>query len=148
MQSVEIYGLYCPDTGAIRYIGKANNTGERFKSHLRDSRKRKTPVYRWISGLLEQSKEPICEVLAVVPAEKWENAEIDIIHQARTDGCDLLNVAKGGNEPKRRTDRLGQLIHKLGIFLHHGHCTDATKAKMRFAANKHPHIFPAKWAAL
>jgi len=43
-----IYALTDPSTGEVRYIGKANDPSARLKSHLMDSRRRNTPVYRWI----------------------------------------------------------------------------------------------------
>ena len=146
MAKVDIYGLYCPDSGAIRYIGKANCSAERLKSHLRDSKKRKSPVQRWISDLLKDGKRPILEVLITVHQAEWEMAERDIIFQARSEGQNILNVANGGNEPRRRKDRLAYLVHRLGIELRHGHVSEATKAKLRQAYSKNPHLFPKSWA--
>ena len=52
MEKVEIYALLCPNTKDVRYIGKANDSEKRLKSHIRDSRRRNTPVYCWIKKLL------------------------------------------------------------------------------------------------
>jgi hypothetical protein len=50
-ETAEIYGLLDPRDGKLRYIGKAVCAAKRLKSHLRDARKRDTPVYRWINEL-------------------------------------------------------------------------------------------------
>lgn len=55
---VDIYALCDPDTGDVRYIGKANCAQLRLKSHLRDARIRKTPVYCWINELLAKGLCP------------------------------------------------------------------------------------------
>lgn len=35
LEKVEIYGLYDPDTGALRYVGKANNAANRLRFKMR-----------------------------------------------------------------------------------------------------------------
>src|SRR5258708_1122020 len=47
----EIYALRCPLTDEIRYIGKANNGKKRLASHLKDSRRRNTPLYSSLKKL-------------------------------------------------------------------------------------------------
>lgn len=39
-------------------------------------------------------------VIAAVPSNLWEDAERDVIANARKIGLNLLNVAEGGNAPK------------------------------------------------
>ena len=39
MKLIAIYALREPDTGEIRYIGKATDAMARFKSHMRDRQK-------------------------------------------------------------------------------------------------------------
>lgn len=71
----EIYGLFHPITGELRYIGKANDSNERFKGHLRDSNRRNTPVYQWIRSLLEIRLIPEMRILEVCESS-WQDAEI------------------------------------------------------------------------
>lgn len=92
-----IYGLTCPDTGSIRYIGKANNLAKRLASHLRDARTRTTPVYCWITKLVSDGKRPGLVVLE--DAQDWVEAERRLIAVSRARGDRLLNVADGGDEP-------------------------------------------------
>lgn len=61
MEQVQIYALRDPRDGNLRYIGKANNAEKRLKSHMKDSRHRKTPVYAWFRKLAAQA-----EVLAAI----------------------------------------------------------------------------------
>lgn len=94
--TAEIYALKDPGTGEIRYIGKANDSAKRFKSHIRDSRHRNTPVYCWIRKLISQNSLPLMEVLETT--EDWKSAEIRLIAEYRKTHR-LLNVADGGDEP-------------------------------------------------
>ena len=99
-----IYGLTCPDTGSIRYIGKANNPEKRFASHLRDARTRTTPVYGWITKLVNDGKRPGLVVLE--DAQDWVEAERRWIAVSRARGDQLLNVADGGDQPGCRPEVL------------------------------------------
>lgn len=95
----EIYALLCPDTRQVRYIGKANNSVKRLKSHIRDSKTRDTPVYRWFRKLSAENKVPICIVLEVATDGNWQDVEKRLIKEYKNKGAKLLNVAEGGDEP-------------------------------------------------
>lgn len=71
----EIYALKDPDTGEVRYIGKANCHKKRLKSHVRDSHRRSTPVCNWVAKLVMENKIPLIEVLAIVEDDQWEKEE-------------------------------------------------------------------------
>jgi hypothetical protein len=47
-----------PATNEVRYIGKANDSMKRLKTHIRDSRRRNTPVYSWIKKLASKGLVP------------------------------------------------------------------------------------------
>lgn len=93
MGAASIYGLFDAD-GALRYIGKANDPQARLKSHLRDCRRRKTPLYDWIN----KHGVPEMRVLEA-NCEDWRESERRLIAEARQRGEKLLNVADGGDEP-------------------------------------------------
>lgn len=99
MANVEIYGLLDPESGRLRYVGKAKNSGERLGRHVRDSRRRNTPVMRWVRGLADAGLAPDVIVLDVVPDSRWDEAERYWISRARERIPDLLNVAAGGVGP-------------------------------------------------
>jgi hypothetical protein len=160
-----IYGLCCPDTSVVRYIGKANDPAARLKSHLRDARRRDTPVYRWIRKLAAVGKAPTMMVLEADCAD-WKASERALIAKYRAAGR-LLNVADGGDEPfcspeQRRKNgaanaamirsdplrrRIWEIKRMIGYGLKRGEVSEAAKAKLRAAAQKAPHLF-GQWAAI
>lgn len=163
---VYIYGLHDPDTGELRYIGKANNLKKRLASHIRDSRARDTPLYMWIRKLTAQGKCPEIRLIAESDADSWESVERAQIAAARESGLWLLNLAKGGNQPfcpietaranaialnKRLNDatdkekKIAAVKRRMGQFLRAGVVNERTKEKMRYAAIRWPEHF-AKWA--
>jgi hypothetical protein len=95
---VEIYSLRCPESGEIKYVGKANDALRRFRGHIRDSRRKNTPVCRWISSLAAKNTLPLLEILEQVPESQWKIAERNHIAKHRASGF-LLNLSKGGNQP-------------------------------------------------
>jgi hypothetical protein len=139
----EIYALTDPD-GSIRYIGKANSARARLKGHLHDARRRSTPVYAWIRKLAEQGQSPGFIVLETCP--DWQEAERRLIALYRANGCRLLNIAEGGDEPhcpasvraangranaRKRDKRKWALLRDLGAAIRRGQISEQTKSKMR-----------------
>lgn len=101
---VEIYGLHDPDTGELRYVGKANNAAQRLKSHITNCHRVHTPVTSWIAALLKAGKLPVMKVMEVVAKDEWEAAERRLIAQHRLT-AKLLNVADGGAVPHQTRDQ-------------------------------------------
>lgn len=155
----EIYGLYDPRTGALRYIGKANDATKRLKSHLRDASRRDTPVYRWLRKLRADGLAP--QMLVLEAAKDWREAERRLIALSRARGDSLLNVADGGDEPfcspelrKGNAVALNMRIandplqwwlreakRRLVTASKHGYLSESTTAKLRQAAVKRPDLF-------
>lgn len=169
-EMVDIYALRDPRDGRVRYIGKANSAADRLRSHLRDSRRRDTPVYRWIRKLLAAGHAPLVEVIWRVPADGWQEHERNAIAFAVERGHKLLNVAPGGDEPfcppeVRRANglasaarmrrchadpkwrRVWELNRHIGQRVASGTLSEAGRAKIRLAAQKAPHLF-GRWANL
>lgn len=158
----QIYALCEPDTGQIRYIGKANDAARRFKGHLRE-RRRQTPVYRWIGALRARGLVPKLSVIETCPPDEWRNRERVLI--AAHPG--LLNLAEGGDEPfcpsevrasngrataaKIHGDPMRKQVwalkRRIGSALRDGYVSERAKAKLREAAAKCPQLF-AEYAAL
>jgi len=143
---IEIYGLFDPKTGELRYIGKSNNSIKRLASHLRDAKRRKTPLYCWINKLLLSGREPVCKVFISVKEDVWRSAEIFAINTARSEGIRLLNVADGGDEPycsrevrrqngiktsQTRDQEKTRIMMFLSQALRGGYVSEFTKGKMR-----------------
>jgi hypothetical protein len=159
-RKVEIYALTDPNTGETRYIGKANNAQVRFAGHLRETR-RKTPVYCWIRSLRVKGQIPGLKIIAVCDQSDWQTVEKRAIAYARSTNAKLLNVADGGDEPycakevraengrKSALSRINTplkariyfLKKTMGDLLKGEHVSEATKAKLRYAARKRPDLF-------
>lgn len=104
IDKIELYGLFDPDTDELRYIGKADNSVKRLKTHLWDSRTAKRPVCQWIKGLVESGRTPRMQVLEVVDREEWEDAEKRLIALHRKTAR-LLNLADGGAMPSQTKEQ-------------------------------------------
>lgn len=104
-----IYGLLCRDSGQLLYIGKANDPNARLKSHMRDARRRNTPLYAWI-------RKHGCPKLVVLAAgcESWAEAERKAITLARNLGVALLNLADGGDQPMQQSaEKLAESARRM-----------------------------------
>lgn len=96
--AASIYALVDPDSGELRYIGKANSPASRLKTHISDARQRKRPVHHWINKLLSQGKAPDMVVIRD-GCKDWKEDEKELIASGRAAGYRLLNLAEGGDAP-------------------------------------------------
>ena len=154
---VSIYGLY-DQTGALRYIGKANDPNARVKSHIRDSRRRNTPLYSW----LRKHGLPTMRVLHVCSeGQDWREVERTMIAHARDDGEALLNLADGGDQPmcsnavcranairlneqlnlNPKAKRLQGIKRQVANGIKNGTMSEASKQKFRDLAMYAPEVF-------
>lgn len=156
-----IYGLF-DASGALRYIGKANDPKARLRGHMREATngRRRTPLYDW----LRKHGLPAMQILEADCAD-WQASEKRLIAEARTRGDKLLNLADGGNEPfcsiavrsangrnlveRLRADKnlhaLWFAKRTLGWALRRGQLLNCTREKMRLLAVKLPSMF-GEWA--
>lgn len=133
-EMVDIYGLFDPDTGDMRYVGKAKKCNERFVRHLQEARTEDRPVHRWIRKLASVRNLPTLQLLECVPVSEWEQAEKRWIAFHRK-GCDLLNLADGGNLPsmtKAQRIKSGYAMN-LKIQAHHPQQREFILAKSMLA---------------
>jgi hypothetical protein len=168
----EIYALKDPATLEVRYIGKANDSRKRLLSHIRDSRRRNTPVYAWMRKLARAGMVPVVEVVAVCREAEWPETERRLIAQYG-ECCNLLNLAVGGEQPfcsveqraengrrnaraihddpkARRIWELKKFMGQSLKFLKSNGLTDTYNRgvrKLKYAAAKNPELFGA-YAAL
>jgi len=87
-----IYALAESNSNNIRYVGKADDVQQRFKSHLLD--KRKTHKASWIKSL-DKNIEFI--ILDEVDRDNWQFWEIYWISQCKAWGFNLTNHTIGGD---------------------------------------------------
>ena len=113
MTSTHIYTLSCPDTGAIRYVGKANDLQARLRGHLSCAGRERTRKANWIRSLVRQGKRPTIESIDVVPDSQWQFWEQHWVQVLG--GCwgfDLTNGDAGGLGTGRCTPELAEKISK------------------------------------
>lgn len=113
-----IYGLVCPFTGDIRYIGKTERRIEiRLSAHLAESRvkSKQSHKHRWIRKCLAEELVPSAIVLEEVPAGvRWQDRERAWIARAVEMGIPLVNQTKGGEgldlfDPEERARYIAKL---------------------------------------
>lgn len=105
-EEICIYGLAHPDTGELRYVGKARDMRKRLQSHISESKTRRRPVNCWIAALAKSGNTPEIFEISKVSADKWEDEERHLIAYFRSVGANLLNLADGGDQPKTSKEQL------------------------------------------
>jgi len=84
-----IYGLKCPFTNDIHYVGKSSRGMTRPKQHMTGSHSEK--IQEWVEGLTLLGYRPIVEVLEECNKENLDEREFWWINKCVSDGCILLN---------------------------------------------------------
>jgi len=99
-----IYALYDPrEPEEIRYIGKANNPRARLNSHISESLRIETPIWKadWIRTLISDGLKPEMKVLEEVSYDisiEWEDREVYYIAYYFSKGHRLENSTLGGSD--------------------------------------------------
>ncbi len=102
-----IYTLLCPETKAVRYVGKASNLKARLRQHRYEAKSARINSHKctWLRSLFRKGVEPIMEVDCIVPdGECWKQTEVRRVAYYLSIGCDLTNGTKGGDEPGELTE--------------------------------------------
>lgn len=94
-----IYALCEPDTGEVRYIGKADRPKVRVTEHLREAKKfPNTNKSQWLALFRPRRARPGLIILQEVPHAGWQDAERYQIWLAKSCGVRLTNETPGGYE--------------------------------------------------
>lgn len=90
-----IYAL-TDEIGNIRYIGKSNNVESRYKSHLKESKNKKTHKEKWINSMINRNLKPDYFILEECIFSDWIFMEEYWIAQVKAWGFNLTNGTIGG----------------------------------------------------
>jgi group I intron endonuclease len=119
METTYIYTLSCPETLAVRYIGKANNPKTRLSAHLSPkSIAKNTYSARWINSLVKKGLKPVLNIIEQVDFDKWQEAETKWINHYKGLGCKLCNLTDGGEglvNPSEETKEKQRANNKRNI---------------------------------
>lgn len=97
MNKTFIYVLKHPETGEVRYVGKAKDPRDRYHSHIHASKSSsKLPVVRWIAKLKQDGLLPIMEMIELTPDENFAKREQAWVAHYRSKVSSLLNITEGG----------------------------------------------------
>jgi hypothetical protein len=93
---MKIYGLVCPTSKQIRYIGVTKySLKKRLNEHLREN-KSKTYKQKWIKSLLNKGLKPNIVLICLTDESNWIEAEKYYIKLFKTNGFKLTNTSEGG----------------------------------------------------
>lgn len=90
MRKYLIYGLYCPFTDELHYVGKSTCGMVRPLEHLTKSHSEK--INEWVAQLKRIGYVPIIKVLEECNEENIDDRELFWIKESKNNGCYLLNV--------------------------------------------------------
>lgn len=98
MKIYQIYGLYCPFTDQLRYIGATSmSLKRRLLYHGYRARKQNSKRDIWLRSLMPL--KPIIQPIEVCDESNWEEKERYWISKFRDEGFDLVNNSGGGKGP-------------------------------------------------
>ena len=93
---VKIYGLICPVSKKIRYIGKTSKSlKQRLKQHLSET-KQTTYKQKWIKSLKDKNLYPEIVLINNVLESDWIEKERFYIKLFKDCGFKLTNISEGG----------------------------------------------------
>lgn len=96
----KIYKLIDPRDGTVRYIGfTKGKLQKRLRSHIRESKQRKTHKHHWINSMLDMGFIPEIKIVKFLPLctkEPWQYWEMYYIKKYKDRGCNLVNATEGG----------------------------------------------------
>jgi hypothetical protein len=106
--NIFIYGLVCPKTNEIRYVGKTKQTlKKRLQQHLWVGNKKHNPhKYNWINQLKNDNLKPIIIKIELCNKNNWVEREKYWISQYNN----LTNLTQGGEEGLFFSDEIRKKI--------------------------------------
>ena len=130
-----IYGLYEPDTDALRYIGQTTKTAnDRLSNHMSPSGlNKRVYVACWLKGLVARGLRPVVRVLAEASdREELDRMEVEYIRASREAGARLVNLAPGGRV-SAGYKKSAEACAKIAAVRRGTHLSKETKKKLAVA---------------
>ena len=90
MNKYLIYGLYCPFTDNLHYVGQSSTGMTRPMQHLTEFTSQK--IYEWVSELKFLGYKPIIKILEECNEDTINEREKFWIKKSKEEGCYLLNI--------------------------------------------------------
>jgi DNA-binding XRE family transcriptional regulator len=91
MNKYLIYGLYCPFTDSLHYVGKSSSGMTRPKAHMTAASSKK--IGEWVEHLKFLGYKPTIRILEECTKDNLEEQEKFWIEKAKDEGYYLLNVS-------------------------------------------------------
>jgi hypothetical protein len=114
-----VYGLR-DGFGKIRYVGQTRlDLESRLRWHFRAARTNKTPLHKWINGSFG------IEIFMIDSNATWDVSEILWIAHYRSEGHDLVNVLRGGQDTLSAIQREKSKQRKAAL------CPDETRSTVK-----------------
>ena len=85
------------DGNEIRYVGKTKSIPKRYRSHINESKKKRTHKEKWINKVLLNGGKIIIEILDVCDDKISNEIESYWISQLKCWGFNLVNLTSGGD---------------------------------------------------
>lgn len=90
MSKYLIYGLYCPFSNNLHYVGKSSSYMTRPTQHLNESHSDK--IKEWVQQLKFLGYKPIIKILEECTEDNFDEKEKEWIKKSTDEGCYLLNI--------------------------------------------------------
>lgn len=112
LDTADVYVLIDPRDGSIRYLGKSKDAIDRYRHHIKPSRRKlDTEKADWIQDLFDQDLAPCLFVIEEVTEDVWEEREEWWLDQLENEP--LTNHQAGGEGQTRGRTRSERVREKL-----------------------------------
>lgn len=109
--TVYIYGLVCPISGIVMYVGKAKDVKSRTSKHFSMARKgERTAKGKWLRELMRNNLLPSVVTLEECAKEEWATRECHWIDYCRSINPLLTNSQSGGSGGREKPRVDGEVV--------------------------------------
>lgn len=119
-----IYGLFCPITGNLHYVGKSTKGLLRPREHMTNSHSEK--INDWVFQLKHLGHAPVIKIIETCDINNIDEREQFWINKSIKEGCFLLNSSHNSSDNLLKSNiskdglsaiRLGKIIKEIRLSL-------------------------------